>query len=351
MPGAAILPRCFCVHKQVAFGQKQLCVIRILRADCKNARMPDGKYGPVHSNAPTGVGVKRGRPKGAKDKQPRKRSRIPAFDHEANRKKVEEGVSKRRHKGRSHRRSKGDSKQDGEESSEESDWSSSEGSSQASEQDLEVEQKEQPDIQWPAHVMLVAMTQSGKTNAIMNIIKTGDFDEVFVVTTTEENENLNTLVRDRLAILNNFTQGAIEQIVQYARKTKEEHGRWPRQLIIFDDFVGIDFNFKTNPMMNLLCSAGRNMGINILFSCQTLEQIPTMLRRNAHYLFLGRNNDDVIDAICSAVATPSMGGKDNVRKTLRQLEMEDGYRFFYVDKKKRTHFLWQAPKLLVKKTR
>lgn len=291
-----------------------------------------GKYGAVHTNAPEAK--KLGRPRGAKDKQPRKRRKILQA-HE------DEQFGKRR-------------RQEEEESDEDLSSMESEGEQeQEQEQDEDgspsVNGKEQPEIVWPAHVMFVAQSQCGKTNAIKNVIKKKDFDNVFLVTATKGAHELDHLVNDKeLCILHGMNSQTIEDMCDYHERVKQEFGRYPRTLVAFDDFVGIDFNYKTNPMLNLLASSGRNMGFCVLFSCQTFEQIPTMLRRNAHYLFLGKNSDGVIKQMTDELATASMGGAKGMRDKLRKLELRTGeFPFLYVDKRKRKHFEWTAPKLLV----
>lgn len=210
------------------------------------------------------------------------------------------------------------------------------------------DEEEEPEIQWPAHVMWVAQTQCGKTNGILNTIRKEDFDNVFVVTASGSTGNLNSLVYDKKCVLNDFSSAFIKELIAYHEAVKEESNMYPKTLIVFDDFVGLSFNFKTDPMLNLLASAGRNFGISVLFSCQVLDQIPTVLRRNAHYLFLGKNSEGVIQQLVDQLATPSMGGRKHMQEQLRMLELQDGrYPFFHVDKKKRSHFVWEAKQVLV----
>lgn len=318
--------------------------------------MTRGSFGPVHTKAPETSAVsarKPGRPRGSKDTVKRKRKRI-TLAHET------PAFSKARSGGSASGKGRG-AKQGGQKGEEEGDEGDDEDREPSAEEDLsesemsdeEEDEAEQPQIEPPCHVLFVAETQCGKTNAFKNVFPREYYDNVFVVSATGSRNpkdcDLRELCNDDKCIWGGITTGAVEDLIDYHEAVKKEFGRYPRTAIVFDDFMGIKgTNVKTDPILNLLASAGRHFFIDLWYLCQVLDQIPPVLRRNAFYQFFGKNSEGVIKLIADTLATPSMGGKKKMHEMLSGLERQVGrYPFLYVDKRKRKHFIWEAPELKV----
>lgn len=189
-------------------------------------------------------------------------------------------------------------------------------------------EKKLPEIKYPANILLVGKRFSGKSTLILNLIDPKNFDNVFVVTVSDHTGNLNSLCRNEMCILNSISDEFIDKLIEIHKENRQM-----KTLIIFDDFLGANFEPKKSLKMRLLASSGRNFGISVLFSSQDVTGVPTMFRRNVEYLFLGAMNADSIKKITEQYATADMN-KKQLDFNLKELaKAKDNSWLFYDDRK------------------
>lgn len=188
--------------------------------------------------------------------------------------------------------------------------------------------KELPTLDFPANVLIIGKRFSGKTTLLLNIIDPAEFDNVFIVTVSDQTGNLNSLCRSDLCILNSISDEFIDKLIEIHKED-----RLTRTLILFDDFLGSDFEPKKSQKMRLLASSGRNFNISVVFSSQDITGVPTMFRRNVEYLFLGAMNANSIKKVAEEYSTADMN-KKQLEFNLKELaKAKDNSWLFYDDRK------------------
>lgn len=197
-----------------------------------------------------------------------------------------------------------------------------------------------PQFQWPRSVLICGKSGSGKTTAISNFpgIKSGPkcaFDNKFLITGSKHTKNLNHLVDGDEYILEDMSNDFVTMLIDFHK----EHPK-ARSLLLFDDHVGIDFNFKASRPYKRLCCAARNFGISIIDSCQDIAEIPKIFRRNSHWLLFGNNYDANNDMIADQLSFPDLP-KPQFRKILMGIAKRHAYEWLVYDDKGGDWWVWK----------
>jgi hypothetical protein len=192
----------------------------------------------------------------------------------------------------------------------------------------------------PCTILICGKSGAGKTTAINNMIPPpgipGDpYDNRFIVTGTKHKHNLSDLVEDEDHIL----EGMSEEFIKLLTNHHKEHPK-ARTLLLFDDHVGLDFNFKASKGYKKLCAASRNFGITIIDSCQDIAEVPKILRRNAHWLLFGNNYEANNEMISDQLSFPDLP-KPQFKRVLTKIAKERLYQWLVYDDKKQEWWLWQ----------
>lgn len=193
-------------------------------------------------------------------------------------------------------------------------------------------QKRLPTFDYPANVLVIGKRFSGKTTLLLNVIDPEEFDNVFIITVSDQTGNLNSLCRSDMCILNSISDEFIEKLIEIHKEN-----RTTRTLILFDDFLGSDFDPKRSQKMKLLASSGRNFNISVVFSSQDIVGVPMMFRRNVEYLFLGAMNANSIEKVSREFSTADMPRKQ-LEVNLKELAKSKEHSFLFYDDRKGT---WQ----------
>lgn len=181
-----------------------------------------------------------------------------------------------------------------------------------------------PALRFPSTTLIIAKKFSGKTNLILNIVNPKDFDNIFIVSATGHTGNFNSIA-DSDHILDGISEEFIEILLKFHVEKTDA-----KTMIIFDDFIGLDFDPKKSQKMRLLASSGRNFNISIVFSSQDLVSIPPLIRRNSEYLFIGNNTSNVIEKLSTDLAFPSLG-KQKMIDSLVKISKAKDFEFLFLD--------------------
>jgi hypothetical protein len=189
-------------------------------------------------------------------------------------------------------------------------------------------------------VLICGKSGSGKTTAISNFpgIESGPkcaFDNKFLITGSKHTENLNHLVDGDEFILEDLSNDFINMLIDFHKAHPKA-----RTLLLFDDHVGIDFNFKASRPYKRLCAAARNFGISIIDSCQDIAEIPKIFRRNAHWLLFGNNFDANNDMIADQLSFPDLP-KPQFRKLLTGIAKRREFEWLVYDDKRQDWWIWK----------
>lgn len=199
---------------------------------------------------------------------------------------------------------------------------------------VEEERDRMPDIEWPATLVMIGKKFAGKTTALLNFIDPNDFDNVFIVTKTKHKHNLDKLAKGPEYILDDMSDEFIELLIDHQRETEA------KTLILFDDFIGMEWQPRYSPKMKLLAASGRNFNLSIIFSSQDMVEVPTIIRRNAEYLLLGNNYENTVELLSKQLALPGMG-KRQFRLLLEKISKRKDHEFLYVDDRHQDWWVWK----------
>ena len=139
-------------------------------------------------------------------------------------------------------------------------------------------------IKYPSSILFVAKKFAGKSNALLNIINPKKFDNIFVVTVSGHTGNLNYLVKSKDNIFEEINDEIIELILDF----QVQHPK-AKTAIILDDFINSENTLRRVPLIMKLATSGRNFGVTLVICSQNLTSVPPALRKNAEYLFVGKN--------------------------------------------------------------
>lgn len=202
------------------------------------------------------------------------------------------------------------------------------------------ERHRKPDIEWPCTVACVAKKFAGKTTALLNMKDeiTSYFDNVFVITKTKHKHNLDELASSPDHILSDMSEEFIELLLEHQEETQA------KTLMIWDDFIGMEFEPRYSKQLKLLAASGRNFELSMWFSSQDLVEIPTIIRRNSEYLLLGNNYESTIDGLAKQLALPGMG-KRQFRLLLEKISKRKDHEFLYVDDRNQDWWVWKPEEM------
>ena len=187
----------------------------------------------------------------------------------------------------------------------------------------------------PCSILICGESGSGKTTAITGSLDPSKFHNVFLITNTKHTENLNHMVEDEAYILEGLSDEFINMLTEFHMKNKKA-----KSVLLFDDHVGMDYNFKQSKPYKKLCAAARNFRISILDSCQDIVEMPTIFRRNAHWYLFGSNTDLNNETIATQLAFPGLP-KTQFLKVLRGIAKRGEHEWLVYDKNKKDWWIWK----------
>lgn len=161
------------------------------------------------------------------------------------------------------------------------------------------------DLQFPSSILMIGKKFSGKTNLLRNIIDKKKFNNVFVITLSGHTGNLTKLATDE----ENIIEGINDEIIDFMLEFQVNNPK-SKTCIVFDDFIDSERTLRAVPKMMKLATSGRNFNITLVISSQTVAQVPTAVRKNAEYLFIGKNMMSSAEQLGREYATGQIGIKE-----------------------------------------
>ena len=146
-----------------------------------------------------------------------------------------------------------------------------------------------PEIEFPATLIFIGKTKSGKTTALKKLMTKyrAQFDYCYVFTSIKKEEYYdivnpsNVMGYDKLHIIDKFT-------------VDDPNIKQKKRLIILDNFIG-DTKLEKNVIK--IFTAGRHNNITIAVLSQYMYQVPPVIRCNASYYFLLKSSIRDLEAI------------------------------------------------------
>lgn len=272
--------------------------------DVFNPPPPGTTTHPGDSGGGSG-GRKRGRPPGARDKQPRKR-RAPTKKENAGGDGGDEELERL--------------------------------AAEIPEQKLASRRDEKPKMQAGRNLLICSMSGGGKSTVLMNIDWQAEYDNVFVVTLTKHTGSpVLGLASSEDFVLEGIDEAFLEGIIEFHKENRKA-----RTAIIFDDRVGLNFDFKNSMSYKRLCTQSRHFRVTIVDSCQDIAEVPKLYRRNSHYLCFGPNFDANNDMIADQLSFPGLE-KPKFRWLLRKItkEAKEKHEWMVYSSKEGDWWIWK----------
>lgn len=201
---------------------------------------------------------------------------------------------------------------------------------------------QKPQLEWPAAAIFVGHTYSGKTTLLKDLVNKDDFDNVFVISATTHESEMEDMVHDKQCILDDFSDEAIEELMKMQIGAKEELGQYPNTLLIFDDFIGLPFDVHKSKRIKTLATAGRHFGLSMILSSQHLKSVPPALRQNLRYMMLGNNSDRAIHDLAEDLAPPHIG-RPRFKRELLHISKRNCFEFLCFDVRNQAYTIYKAP--------
>ena len=147
----------------------------------------------------------------------------------------------------------------------------------------------------PYRILIVGGSGSGKTNALLNLIKyQPDIDKIYLYVKDPYEKKYQYLISKREKVgLNHFKNP--KAFMEYSNdmqdvyKNIEDYNPIKKRkiLIVFDDMIAdIINNNKLNPVVSELFIRGRKLNISIVFITQSYFKVPKDVRLNSKYFFI-----------------------------------------------------------------
>lgn len=175
-------------------------------------------------------------------------------------------------------------------------------------------------LQFPNNIIVIGKRYSGKSNLIRNIIDPHMFDEIFVITHTENTGNLKAIQPDDEYIIHELSEEFLDELIKIHKENKL------KTLLLFDDFIGSFFDVRRSTKMNLLATSGRNYGISLLFSSQDWTSVPIKVRRNAEYIFILKANANTKKQLVDDI-TPGNVDRKEFDEMIKNVNKSDKHDF------------------------
>ena len=146
----------------------------------------------------------------------------------------------------------------------------------------------------PYRILIIGGSESGKTNALLNLINNQpDIDKIYLYTKDPYEAKYQYLIKKREKVgLDHFDDH--KAFIKYSNdihvyKNVEDYNQRKKRkvLIIFDDMIAdMINNKKLNPIITELFIRGRKLNISIVFITQSYFKVPKDVRLNHTHFFI-----------------------------------------------------------------
>ena len=130
----------------------------------------------------------------------------------------------------------------------------------------------------PYRILIIGSSRSGKTNALLNLIKNQpDIDKIYLYAKDPYEKKIQYLINKREEVgLDHFNNP--KTFIEYSNDMRDVYkniedynpGRERKILIVFDDMIAdMINNKKLNPIVTELFIRGRKLNISIVFTTQS----------------------------------------------------------------------------------
>ena len=161
--------------------------------------------------------------------------------------------------------------------------------------------KKEHNLNWPhipdhpCRILIIGGSQSGKTNALLNLINNQpDIDKIYLYAKDSYEDKYQLLINIRQSTrLKHFNDSKLF-IVEYSNDMHDVYeninnynpDKENKTLIVFDDMIADMINKKLNSIVTELFIRGRKLNISLVFITQSQFKVPKDVRLNTTHFFI-----------------------------------------------------------------
>ena len=161
--------------------------------------------------------------------------------------------------------------------------------------------KKEHNLNWPhipdhpCRILIIGGSQSGKTNALLNLINNQpDIDKIYLYAKDSYEGKYQLLINIRQSTrLKHFNDSKVF-IVEYSNDMHDVYeninnynpDKENKTLIVFDDMIADMINKKLNSIVTELFIRGRKLNISLVFITQSYFKVPKDVRLNTTHFFI-----------------------------------------------------------------
>ncbi len=204
--------------------------------------------------------------------------------------------------------------------------------------DLEDKSK-YPDInpllpQPPFLLLGIGSVRSGKTNALVNMLRRGDmfgtdyFDDVLIISNTINNDPKGKFLSDAFRVEDHYEDKMIEDLIESQKKYKREDA--PTVLLCLDDIISKDFKKTASNTINTLATRFRHYELSIMIFTQSFRAVSNMIRSNSQNVMIFRQQSSKeLEKIAEEYS--DLCGDELTFLKYYNIAHSEPYQFLYID--------------------
>jgi len=180
----------------------------------------------------------------------------------------------------------------------------------------------------------IGSVRSGKTNALVNMLRRGDmygteyFDDVLIISNTINNDPKGKFLTDAFRVEDHYEDKFINDLVESQKKYKRSEA--PTVLLVLDDIISKDFKKTSSNSINTLSTRFRHYEMSIMIFTQSFRAVSTMIRSNAQNVMIFRQQSSKeLEKIAEEYA--DLCGDEATFLKYYNIAHSEAYQFLYID--------------------
>ena len=192
-----------------------------------------------------------------------------------------------------------------------------------------------PILPQPPFLLLgIGSVRSGKTNALVNMLRRSDmygpeyFDDVLIISNTINNDPKGKFLTDAFRVEDHYEDRFINDLIESQKKHKRSEA--PTVLLVLDDIISKDFKKTSSNSINTLATRFRHYEMSIMVFTQSFRAVSTMVRSNAQNIMIFRQQSSKeLEKIAEEYA--DLCGDEITFLKYYNIAHSEPYQFLYID--------------------
>jgi len=192
-----------------------------------------------------------------------------------------------------------------------------------------------PILPQPPFLLLgIGSVRSGKTNALVNMLRRSDmygpdyFDDTLIISNTINNDPKGKFLSDAFRVEDHYEDRMITDLIESQKKHKREDA--PTVLLVLDDILSKDFKKSSSNSINTLATRFRHYEMSIMVFTQSFRAVSTMIRSNSQNVMIFRQQSSKeLEKIAEEYS--DLCGDEATFLRYYNIAHSEPYQFLYID--------------------